>query len=150
MVSKDGKNRWQEGIDGWIAQQPDKDKYNPPTGYCRQGGMVNVGIDSPAHESTVGSTFDVRVTTNSLLKITEVKLWVDGQEKKTWTERPFETKLTLPDGPHVIKVKATDRDGNNQEREARIGVNTPWNFEPTPTPSPTILLTPTLTPTKTL
>ena len=90
------------------------------------------------------------MTTNSLLKITEVKLWVDGQEKKTWTERPFETKLTLPDGPHVIKVKATDRDGNNQEREARIGVNTPWNFEPTPTPSPTILLTPTLTPTKTL
>ncbi len=150
LVSSDGKNRWQEGIDGWIAQQPDKDKYNPPTGYCRQGGMVNVGIDSPAHESTVGSTFDVRVTTNSLLKITEVKLWVDGQEKKTWTERPFETKLTLPDGPHVIKVKATDRDGNNQEREARIGVNTPWNFEPTPTPSPTILLTPTLTPTKTL
>ncbi len=150
LVSKDGKNRWQEGIDGWIAQQPDKDKYNPPTGYCRQGGMVNVGIDSPAHESTVGSTFDVKVTTNSLLKITEVKLWVDGQEKKTWTERPFETKLTLPDGPHVIKVKATDRDGNNQEREARIGVNTPWNFEPTPTLSPTILLTPTLTPTKTL
>ena len=153
LVSTDGKNRWQEGIDSWISQQPDKDKYSPPMDYCRQGGMVNVGIDSPANESTVESTFDVRITTNSLLKITEVKLWVDGYEKKTWTERPFEMKLTLPDGPHVIKVKATDRDGNSQEREARIGVNTPWNEVPTPTiskPSPTVLPTVTLAPTKNL
>ena len=55
LVSTDGKNRWQEGIDSWISQQPDKDKYSPPMDYCRQGGMVNVGIDSPAHESTVES-----------------------------------------------------------------------------------------------
>ena len=150
VVSKDGKNRWQEGIDGWINQQTDKDKYNPPTDFCRSGGMVNVGIDSPAHQSTVGKSFDVKITTNSVKKIVEVKLWVDGEEKKVWNERPFEVNLTLPDGPHLIKVKATDRDGNSQEREANIGVNTAWNITPTPkvtvTPavaSPTIGATPT-------
>ena len=48
LVSTDGKNRWQEGIDSWISQQPDKDKYSPPMDYCRQGGMVNVELSSLA------------------------------------------------------------------------------------------------------
>ena len=145
VFSTDGKNRWQEGIDNWINQQPDKDKYNPPSDFCHTGGLVNVGIDSPGHQSTVGNTFDVRINTNSVKKIVEVKLWVDGNEKKTWTERPFEMNLTLPDGPHLLKVKATDRDGNSQEREARIGVNTAWDVTPTPkmTIAPTVV-TPTL------
>ena len=145
VISKDGRNRWQEGIDGWIDQQTDKDKYKPPSDYCHSGGLVNVGIDSPAHQSTVSSTFDIKITTTSAKKIVEVKLWIDGNEKKTWTERPFETNLTLADGPHLIKVKATDRDGNSQEREANIGVNTAWNATPTPviTITPTII-TPTL------
>ncbi len=151
LISTDGKNRWQEGIDGWISQQANKDVYNPPTGYCRSDGMVNVGIDSPAHQSTVGNNFNVRVTTNSLVKITEVKLWVDGTEKKTWTERPFEMSLTLDNGPHTIKVRATDRDGHSQERESKIGVNTPWDSAvvPTVTPTTVLTLTPTLAPTVT-
>lgn len=150
LVSTDGVNRWQTGIDEWISQQSDQDKYNPPTGYCRSDGMVNVGIDSPANESTVGNTFDVRITTNSLVKITEVRLWVDGTEKKTWTERPFEMSLTLDNGPHVIKVRATDRDGHSQERESKIGVNTAWDWSPTPTPTVTSIPTLTLAPTTTM
>ncbi len=148
-ISTDGKNRWQEGIDGWIASQPNKDKYNPVTSYCHSGGLVNVGIDSPAHHSTVGSTFDVKINTNSTMKITEVKLWVDGVEKKTWSERPFETNMTLADGPHTIKVKATDRDGNSQERSSDFGVNTAWDVVPTQSVTPTLSITiiPTVTPT---
>lgn len=152
LVSTDGKNRWQEGIDNWISQQTNKDMYNPPTNYCRTDGMVNVSIDSPASQATVGSTFDVKITTNSLVKITEVKLWIDGVEKKTWTERPFEMSLTLDNGPHTIKVKATDRDNRSQERESKFGVNTPWDGAPTPTITPTPSLSPTtaVTPTVTL
>lgn len=142
LVSTDGVNRWQTGIDEWISQQPDQDKYKVPTDYCRSDGMVNVGIDSPGNESTVGNTFDVRITTNSLVKITEVKLWVDGIEKKTWTERPFEMSLTLDNGPHTIKVRAVDREGNSQERESKIGVNVAWNWSPSPTVTPTPTLTP--------
>lgn len=142
-VSKDGQNRWQAGIDQWISQQADKDKYNPPQGYCREGGLVNVGIDSPAHQSTVGNTFDIKISTHSLKKIIEVKLWIDGAENKTWNESPYETSLTLSNGPHTIKVKATDKDGNSEEREAQIGVNTPWNVTPTPTSIP-VTITPTV------
>jgi 1A family penicillin-binding protein len=146
VVSTDGKNRWQEGIDGWIAQQTDKDKYNPPTAYCRSGGLVSVAIDSPNNQSTVGNNFDVKISTNSIMKITEVKLWVDGVDTKTWSDRPFETNLNLSDGHHSLKVRATDRDGNNQQSEINIGVNTAWDATPTPTPSPTSVVTPSVTP----
>jgi len=145
-VSTDGRNRWQEGIDSWLSGQGDTDKYNPSTDYCHSGGMVNVGIDSPAHETTVGSTFDVKINTNSVKKIVEVELWVDGVEKKVWNERPFEMSMSLSDGPHTLKVKATDRDGDSQERESKIGVNTAWNASPTPivTVTSTVAPSPTL------
>jgi penicillin-binding protein 1C len=132
FISTDGINRLQEGIDGWIEEQADKDKYNPPEDYCHSGGMVNVGIDNPGNHSTVGNSFDIRVTTNSIKKIVEVKLWIDDEEKKVWTERPFEMTVNLEDGPHIIKVKATDRDGDNQERESYFGVNTAWDEDPSP------------------
>jgi len=148
-VSTDGKNRWQEGIDEWIASQPDNDKYFPPAEYCRSEGMVNVGIDNPAHESTVENDIEIRIGTNSVKKIIEVKLWVDGKEKKTWTDRPFEMSLHLEDGPHLLKVIAKDKDGNSGEREARIGVNVPWDWSPSPTASPTDTPTPTIEPTPT-
>ena len=145
-VSTDGKNRWQEGIDQWILTQSDKEKYYPPEGYCRSGGLVNVSIDSPAHESTVSKQFDIKINTSSIKKITEVKLWIDGVERKTWSEKPYEITISdLPDGPHTIRVRATDKDGNSQEREAKIGVNTPWNWSPSPTVVPTLI--PTTAPT---
>lgn len=145
-VSTDGRNRWQEGIDTWISEQPDKDKYNPPSGYCRNDGMVNVGIDSPTNQSTVGNNFDVKIQTTSLVKINEVKLFVNGEEKKTWTEKPYETNLNLTDGVYTLKVRAVDKDNNSAEREAKIGVNVPWNYSPTPTILSTLILTPTPTP----
>lgn len=149
-ISNDGKNRWQEGIDKWIATQADNGKYFPPENYCKEGGSLTVSIDSPSNESTVSKKFDVKVSTNSLKKVKEIKLWIDGNEKKTWSEKPYEITISdLADGPHIIKVRATDIDGNNQEREVKIGVNTPWKLTPTPTPTsiPTSTLTPTPTPT---
>ena len=147
-VSTDGRNRWQEGIDKWISEQSDNGKYFPVEGYCRSDGMVNVGIDNPGNESTVSKQFDIRINTTSLRKIVEVKLWIDGIERKIWTEKPYEITINdLIDGPHIIKVKATDKDGNSQEREAKIGVNTAWNASPTPTAGPTTVPTATIIPT---
>lgn len=153
VVSKDGKNRWQEGIDSWISQQADKDKYFPPDGYCRNDGTLSASFDSPGDHSTVGSNFDVKLSTNSLKKITEMKLWVNGVETKVWGERPFETSLQLSDGLYTLKARATDKDGASSEREIRIGVNKPWDWTPSPTPTltsvPTVTvpITPTLIPT---
>lgn len=143
-VSTDGRNRWQEGIETWISQQPDKDKYYPPEDFCREGGRVEVDFSEPGNEATVGNNFNVKISTTSLRKITEVKLWIDGTEEKVWTERPFETSLHLEDGPHTLRVKATDKDGNSKDREIKIGVNVPWDWSPSPTLTPTTV--PTATP----
>lgn len=145
VISKDGVNRWQQGIDEWIGQQSNKEMYSPPSGYCRSGGLVSVNFNSPSNQSTVGSSFDVKINTDSLKKIVEVKLWVNGAENKTWTERPFETNLSLADGLYTLKVKATDKDGNSSDREIKIGVNKPWDWTPSPTPTMTPVPIPTAT-----
>lgn len=138
-ISTDSKNRWQEGIDKWISEQTDNSKYFPPSDYCRGGGLVVLHIDYPADQSNnVSKEFNVKVTASSTKKITEVKMWVDGVERKIWTEKPYEITINdLSDGPHTLKFKATDKDGNSQEREARIGINTAWDWSPTPTLEPT-------------
>jgi membrane peptidoglycan carboxypeptidase len=146
-ISTDGKNRWQEGIDSWINQQGEKDKYNPPQEFCRGGGQVVVNFDTPGDRATTSNGFDVKISTGSLKKITEVKLWINGGEIKVWTERPYETRLNLDDGLYALKVRATDKDGNSAEREIHIGVNKPWDWTPSPTPTQTPTPTPTLIPT---
>ena len=153
--STDGINRWQEGIDKWISEQADNGKYFPPESYCRSGGMVGLNVDYPSDQSTVSKEFNVKVTATSLKKIVEVKMWIDGSEKRIWTEKPYEASINdLSDGRHVIRFKATDKDGNSSEKETRIGVNTAWDYvSPTPTPTasptPTSTQTPTPTPTST-
>ncbi len=142
-VSTDGKNRWQEGIDGWINTQADKDKYFPPSDYCRTDGTVTVNFDSPSDRQTVSNNFDVKISTSSLKKINEVKLWVNGTESKTWTERPFEVSLNLADGLYSLKIRATDKDGASNEKEIKIGVNKPWDWAPSPTPT-IVVPTPTI------
>ncbi|MFZ2153146.1 MAG: PBP1A family penicillin-binding protein [Microgenomates group bacterium] len=143
-ISKDGVNRWQQGIDGWIAQQPNKDMYSPPSDYCRNDGTVSASFDSPSDRSTVGGTFNVKISTNSLKKITQVKLLVNDVEKKSWTERPFEGDIGLSDGTYSLKAVVSDVDGASYSKEIKIGVNKPWDWAPSPTPTNTPV--PTITP----
>jgi hypothetical protein len=110
---------------------------------------LSVGFDSPSDHATVGSSFDVKISIDNLKKITQMVLSVDGADKKTWTDRPFETNINLPDGPHTLHVKATDKDGNTAEREIKIGVNVPWDWSPSPTPTLTPVPSPTLIPSVT-
>ena len=152
-ISRDGKNRWQEGIDGWIALQPNKEMYSPPESYCRNDGTVAANFESPNDRSTVGNTFHVKIGTSSLKKIVQAKLQVDGSDNKTWTERPFEADINLADGTYSLKAFVTDSDGATFNKEIKIGVNKPWDWAPSPTPTMTPLPTSTslpVTPTVTL
>ncbi|MFH1561337.1 MAG: penicillin-binding protein [Patescibacteria group bacterium] len=135
-ISTDGVNRWQEGITAWISEHND-DKYHPPGDYCQEGGLIEVGIDSPANHATVENNFPVKIKANGVKKIVEVIVYVDDQEKKVFTSKPYELDLSLDDGTYTIKVVARDTDGATGEREAEIGVNLPWDWQPSPTPSPT-------------
>jgi 1A family penicillin-binding protein len=143
-VSSDGKNRWQEGIDSWIAGLENKDKYYPPSDYCRSDGLVTVDFENPSNESKQNNEFTVKLRTSSVNKIEEAKLWVNGEERKTWKDRPFETELNLNNGKYTLRAWVKDKEGNEASREIKIGVNMDWNFQPSPTPMPTAIPSPTI------
>ncbi len=149
-ISNDGINRWQPGIDKWLEAMTEE-KYHPPTEYCAGGSNIEVGIDSPAHESTVGNNFMVKLKIVSLKALDYVKVYVNGEEKFEVRAKPYERDLYLSDGTYTIKAVAVDKEGNQAEREAKIGVNLPWNWQPSPSPLPTVIVTPipSLTPTLT-
>lgn len=160
-VSTDGKNRWQEGINGWTLQQSNQDIYNPPTSFCRNDGTVGANFDSPGDHSTVGNNFGVSISTNSLKKIVKVEIAANGVTKLTMTERPFSGTIQLNDGTYNLKATVTDIDGATFTKDINIGVNKPWDWSPSPTPTltpiptnipiptliPTIILSPSLIPT---
>lgn len=142
--SSDQPNRWQKGIDNWIAKQTDP-RYHPPTTYCDNTDKVYVKFLSPQDQSQTGSNVSVKVETISLNEIVKVEFFVDGESKKILTSTPYELELTLSDGRHTIKVIPTDSSGNQGSQESRIGVNVPWDDSPSPTSGPTN--TPALSPT---
>jgi len=148
VISSDGKNRWQEGIDKWISEQADKDKYFPPTGFCRNDGMLTASFAEPNDKSTVGNDFKVRIDTTSLSRVSEVRLYANDVEKKVWTEKPFEGNISLDNGTYTLKIKVTNKDGVTIEREIKIGVNKPWDATISPTPTVTPL--PTISPIPTV
>ena len=143
--SIDGKNRWQEGIDGWLDTQSDS-RYHPPTDYCGATSEIEVRIDNPGHESQVNNN-DVQVSGKIIAEnnIKKIEILIDGDVKETIENNSkFDKIFHLSDGTYYIEVKAYDEKDNKGERGARIGVNVPWDYEPTP--SPIMTPTPTLTP----
>src|SRR5690606_34858977 len=82
-VSNDGKNRWQEAIDAWAQEQSDeKFKYPTETSDNSSDGVA-VSIKSPKNEATVDSNdVEVRASITSGSSIKEVKIFINGEEKK--------------------------------------------------------------------
>jgi 1A family penicillin-binding protein len=149
-VSQDGRNRWQEGIDAWIAGQTDP-RYHTPNGYCGESSDVSVSLLKPNNETRYDSNnIEVQVKAGSDDGIDKVEIFVDGNVARTVEDKlEFTESLSLSTGRHQIYVKAYSRGGKTATSgTAKIGVNTDWQ-EPTPTPSPTptMVVLPTATPT---
>ena len=144
LFAKEGElNRWQKGIDDWLAKQSGE-KYHPPKDYCSTIDRVFVGIDSPPNQSTTGSGFKIKVSPISVNDMVKVEIFINGESEKSMSSPPYELDVSLPDGTYTIKAVANDIKGNSGDSEIKIGVNLPWNYTPpTPTPTP---LPPTSTP----
>ncbi|MFZ5366326.1 MAG: penicillin-binding protein [Patescibacteria group bacterium] len=141
-VAPGGENKWQKGIDEWLATQSDS-RYHPPTDYCESQNQIEVRIKEPEDHAQVGSSFRVKVEPVSLNEIVLVEIYVNGENKASMTSIPYERDFTLPDGIYTIKARVRDSKGNEGEREIKIGVNVPWDWSPSPTPTPTLSPTPT-------
>lgn len=129
-------NRWQAGIDAWIATRDDS-RYQVPTEYCDSNSEIGISIREPKDKSKVGSEFKVRVQPLSVNEVDWVKVYVNDEEKKTLKKDPYEVTLILTDGVYKLKAKVRDLSGKEAETEIRIGVNVDWDWSPQPTPTPT-------------
>ena len=131
-----GVNKWQEGIDKWLAEQSDS-RYHPPTEECDQNEDLVVVITDPLDKAKIDANdveVKVRVTANDDTEW--VKIYMDGQEKEKLTSSPYKTTLTLTTGAHVLKARARIRNGQERDSsEVRIGVKAEWNANPSPNPS---------------
>jgi len=140
-VSTDGKNRWQDGINAWIADtQKDNSLYKVPTDTSdNRLNDVVVRVESPNdHDRIDSNNVQIRAKALSLKNITRFRVEVDGSEKINKSQDSLDETLVLSDGTHTIKFHADDSGGNSTETEVHIGVKTNWDTSsPTPTPTPT-------------
>jgi len=131
-------NRWQQGIDEWLAGQSDS-RYHPPSDYCGSINEIEVAINDPANRVQIDSN-EVKVAGKivSLNDITKIEILINNEVKETIeNSKKFEKIFNLDKGTYKIKVRAFDTQSNQGEREAEIGVNVPWDWKASPTPTPT-------------
>ncbi len=133
-VSGDGKNRWQEGIDGWIGGQDSK--YRAPT-ETYSGGLdqVVLQVKKPSDNERINSNnVEVSAEAISTADIERIEIFVDGTKvKEKSNEKSISETINVSNGSHIIKVKAIDKRGASAERELHVGINEPYS---TPTPTP--------------
>ncbi|MDP3955238.1 MAG: PBP1A family penicillin-binding protein [bacterium] len=140
-AAKDGENKWQKGINEWLASQSDT-RYHPPTENCGTQDQVEVRIKEPQDQSQVSPDFRVLVDPISSNDISFVEIYLNGEMRDSLTSAPYEKFYSLSDGVYTLKARAQDTAGHVGEREIKIGVNVPWDWVPSPTPPPPLSPTP--------
>ena len=135
-VSTDGKNRWQEAIDAWVAAQGDA-KFHPPTEVYQGTDQIGVTIKEPGDTARIDSN-DVKVVAEagSVGEIIKMEIFVDGTLVREKSDKKISETINISNGSHSIKVKTQDNKGNSAEAEVHVGINQPY-ATPTPSPTPT-------------
>lgn len=149
-VSKDGRNRWQEGIDAWIAGQGDT-RYQYPKEMCGESSDVFVRVRNPENEKSLSDeNITIEVEANSGDGIEKIELWIDGSLKETINGYTYKGVINLPRGQHELYAKARSRSGKEVvSSTVRIGTGgADWKKpESSPSPSPSPSASPTPLPT---
>ena len=123
-----------EGILNWLSTQSDP-RYHPPSDYCGTTNPVNVEFVNPRDRDTTLKNFTIDIKADSTVDIVLVELEIDGSKKRSFDAPPYTYNVeNLSDGVHTLRAKAKDASGKESDRVITIGVNSPWN--PTPSPSP--------------
>jgi membrane peptidoglycan carboxypeptidase len=136
-VSSDGKNRWQEAIDAWIAKIGDS-KYHPPTDVDQSSSdAIVVKIKEPGDNAQINSN-DVRIRAEAASgkAISKIEVFANGEKKKEVSNSTLDEIINLSNGSYTISVKATDSDGRTSAHDIHIGINQPY-ATPTESPTPT-------------
>ena len=144
-ISQDGKNRWLEGINTWIASQSDG-RYSIPTEFCGNSNDVSVQLEKPHDRDEFSEeNIEVIIKAGSDAGIERIELWVNGEQRETIENSRYEGKIKLKAGQHELYAKAFSLEGKEAKSNVvKIGTGgQPWEKpEPTATPQPTVAPTP--------
>lgn len=131
-VSADGKNRWQEGIDAWIAGKGESFYHPPGDAKFDEGSSSNLGenevkvnILGPAPESDVSGEFTIEAAVLSKKSIAFVEFRVDGTLVGSKSDTPYLYKYTFPEGvtgKKKIEVKAYNSSGDSGQSDVTVNV----------------------------
>lgn len=121
-VSQDGTNRWQVGIDAWIAGQEDG-RYKYPTEYCGDENEVSVVLREPQNRKTYDEeNIKVKIESGAREGIERIELWVNGSKRETITERNYEGTINLPKGRYELYALAFSTSGEEAKSDThKIG-----------------------------
>lgn len=129
-VSQDGKNRWQEGIDNWLAQFSEE-KYHPPREKSRAYGKdtedIFIKLIEPQDKTQVDYRVNISAEIYSPFEITRVELKIDGEVKQEVSAGPYSFQYEFGEkekGKHKIKIEAWDSNGHtgsSEEIEISVG-----------------------------
>ena len=152
-ISRDGRNRWMEGIQQWINGQDDS-RYKYPTEKCDQNGDVSVRLSQPENEKKYDSTdIKVEVEAGSGDGIQKLEIIVDGNVRETINDYKYSGTIKIDAGQHEVWAKAYTPSGKTGESgKVKIGTGgQDWKkpeptATPTPSPTPTPTIVPSLTP----
>lgn len=130
-VSTDGKNRWQESIDAWLAGQSDS-KYHPPRETYQGGNEVAITIKSPSDRAQINSNnVEIKVESSTEREFSKVELYVDTVKVKERSDKTFTETLSISNGSHRIRARVLDNEGTSADHEIGVGINEPY-ASPTP------------------
>ena len=150
-VSTDGKNRWQEGIDAWLAEKaadPNYAKYRVPTEYCGEDDEIYVKVVRPKDkEEFENEEIEIKVEASSGEGIDKIELYIDDQLRETIDDHEYKGKVHLAAGRHEIYAIAKSRKGKTaKSSKRRIGTGGVSWEEPDPTATPAPTTAPTTAP----
>lgn len=139
-VSSDGKNRWQDAIDAWVATQSDS-KFHPPKDVYQGsagGAQISTSVKSPSDGSEIdNNSVNVQVTVISINDLDRVDISVDGTIVRTSHDKNVNETITVSNGLHVIHIEAIDKSNNHAGNDQHVAINQPFSSStPTPTPTP--------------
>ena len=134
-VSSDGKNRWQEAIDAWVATQGDS-KFHPPGDTYQGNDTIGMNVKNPKDNTRVDSnSVNLQVLVSTLNELDRVEISLDGSIVKTVHDKNINETLTISNGSHVIHLEVVDNKGNHASNDIHVGINADY-VTPSPTPTP--------------
>lgn len=128
-VSTDGKNRWQEAIDAWVAASTDS-RFKIPTEYCGEQNDVYVELIEPKDDKNYDDEkIDIKVKADASGGIKRIEIYVNDDKVKEVNGGSYSGTLELPAGKYAIRARAiSNNDKRGESQRATIGTGgVKWN-----------------------